>query len=107
MSVLPRLQAASASTDITALQSSLTDASQHAGVLPALDDEVYLAQAALASLELATPAVQPPSQSPPPPPVPLPHLKVGALALTLQEIVAATDNFAQVWLVVSVSLDCG
>ena len=57
------LQALEAATDADALRAALTAAKAHAGVLPALDEEVSAATTRLEALELAAPA-PPPAAAP-------------------------------------------
>jgi|TARA_B110000046_G_scaffold36728_1_gene40075 hypothetical protein len=97
MIVLPKLQAANASSDASVLRESLRETHELAGVLPALDEELCLAHERIATLaidEAAAPVTtaQPPVQPQPP----AASVRINALPLTLQEIADSTDNFAQV-----------
>ena len=82
------LQTAQRAQDAGALQSALAKAERHSGALPALDEEVAAAHAALESLSVSPPAAA--AAAPPPPP----PERVTAVELALDELAAATDGFA-------------
>ena len=99
MAALPKLQDAS---DATTLQAQLDEAMQHAGVLPTLDEEIDAAQGRLEALstEASAAAEQHHGDAPSeavhlPSPSETAPVRATASALSLQEIAAATADFAQ------------